>query len=83
MSSKTPSGHCSGTNICSKRTPCRSAHLRLASTRGVRAASIATTASQREASERVKTPIEHPTSSADRYRGFGIAFRVSAYLPCS
>ena len=34
MSSNTPSGHCSGTNICSKRTPGRSAHLRLASTSG-------------------------------------------------
>jgi hypothetical protein len=66
MSSNTPSGHSSGTNIWSKRTLGRSAHLRLASTSGVSAASIATTASQREASMRVKTPIEHPTSSADR-----------------
>ena len=62
MSSNTPSGHCSGTNIRSKRTPGRLAHRRLASTSGVGAASIATTESQREASERVKTPIEHPTS---------------------
>src|ERR1700722_9836184 len=29
MSSKAPSGHCSGTNMCSKRTPGKSAHLRL------------------------------------------------------
>ena len=35
MRSNTPSGHCSGTNICSKRTPGKSAHLRLASTSGV------------------------------------------------
>jgi hypothetical protein len=66
MSSNTPSGHSPGTNICSKRTPGRSAHLRLASASGIGAASIATTASQREASDLVKTPIEHPTSSAER-----------------
>jgi hypothetical protein len=52
MSSNTPSGHCSGTNTCLKRTPGRSAHLRLASTSGFGVASIARTASQREASKR-------------------------------
>jgi hypothetical protein len=35
MSSKAPSGHSSGTNMCSKRTPGKSAHLRLASTSAV------------------------------------------------
>ena len=45
MRSNRPPGHCSGANICSKRTPAKSAHLRLASTRGAEAASIATSLS--------------------------------------
>jgi hypothetical protein len=66
MRSNTPPGHSFGTNIRSKRTPDMSAHLRVASTSGSSAASIATTTSQREASKRVNTPIEHPTSRANR-----------------
>ena len=52
MSSNMPSGHCSGTNICSNSTSLKSAHLRLASTRGVGAASTAITVSHLEAKVR-------------------------------
>jgi hypothetical protein len=64
MRSNVPAGHCSGTNICSKRTVFSLAHLRLAAFKGAAAESTARIESQREASSWVRTPIEQPISNA-------------------